>query len=149
MGGWLDGGVGMNKDESFTWAVFLPPLVTMLSELVGYWNAWKEFFSSSDFWDFLDDPEIRWSTDSELISIPNLDTPASEVDHLRGRGRLSHPLLPKGFHLQKFLPVKGWRVCIFYTVAAHEEITEDQGQEYCLSTDHLKQSWNTKHLIRF
>ena len=42
MGGWLDGGVGMNKDESFTWAVFLPPLVTMLSELVGYWNAWKE-----------------------------------------------------------------------------------------------------------
>ena len=72
----------------------------------------RNFFSSSDFWDFLDDPEIRWSTDSELISIPNLDTPASEVDHLRGRGRLSHPLLTKGFHLQKFLPVKGWR-CVY------------------------------------
>ena len=44
--------VGMNKDESFTWAVFLPPLVTMLSELVGYWNAWKEiaFQISGIFW---------------------------------------------------------------------------------------------------
>ena len=48
---WMEG-VGMNKDESFTWTVFLPPLVTMLSELVGYWNAWKEiaFQISGIFW---------------------------------------------------------------------------------------------------
>ena len=58
---WMEG-VGMNKDESFTWAVFLPPLVTMLSELVGYWNAWKEiaFQISGIFW-------MIWSSGGQLI----------------------------------------------------------------------------------
>ena len=54
----------MNKDEYFTCAVFLPPLVTMLSELVGYWNAWIKiaFQISVFFW-------MVWILDGTLHQI--------------------------------------------------------------------------------
>ena len=40
----------LNSDnESLTCAVFLPPLVTMLSELVGYWNACNRCISSNSW----------------------------------------------------------------------------------------------------
>ena len=38
-----------SNNESLTCAVFLPPLVTMLSELVGYWNACNRCISSNSW----------------------------------------------------------------------------------------------------
>ena len=63
-----------SNNESLTCAVFLPPLVTMLSELVGYWNACNRCISSNS-----------WI----IFGVENLEIPGWELlpPHSSHRGR--------------------------------------------------------------